>query len=105
MLRRRYKKRYVLVLSRMELEEISGKFRKKFSELFGEVLFERGKINFLKIGERCILISCRRGFEDKVLSTIACMEGLISLRTFGTIKKCRRVMREWSSKLWGMIEQ
>lgn len=103
MLKRRYKKRYILIFDMLKNKrDFQKEFEEKFEKIFGEVSFIESKINFLNLDNGFILISCARGFERKVVACLSVIRGLISVGTFGTIRRCRRVMKEWSSKLWDM---
>ncbi len=103
---RRIKRRYLLIYDLLnEKRDLEKEFLEKYLRIFGEVNLIRSEIKFLKLKNGFSLISFRKEFKDNVLACLSIVDGVVSLRICGTIRKGRKVMKEWSSKLWDMIGQ
>ncbi|GEM_PF-5246663 len=92
----RRSRRYILFF------DPEGKAKEKFinlvsimEKIFGTISFSETGFKKILIDDNFILIRCWKDKEDKIIISSAFLDLLFPIAITGTIKKARRVMREW----------
>jgi|RhiMetdeSRZDD1v2_1073273.scaffolds.fasta_scaffold710241_1 RNase P/RNase MRP subunit POP5 len=92
-LKRRYKRRYILVLCRSSSEELLSVTRGKAINMFGYVLAQKAFLKLIdKIGPDLHVIRCRSEFLGEVLCALTLMDtehSAVVLDISGTLRSLR----------------
>ena len=99
------KKRYILVYSKDEVNEIDllRTLRRKIIELFGAFGILRSSLRIFKIDANFFMIRTNHYFAGEVLFALALMDlqgkGFITLKTSGTMAKLKTFLIDFSLKI------
>ena len=97
-LKRRYKRRYIVVLCRSTSQDLSSATREKAISMFGHVITQKAFLKTMgKIGPDLHVIRCRSEYLGEILCTITLIEDKhadLVLYISGTLRTLRT--RIWS---------
>jgi RNase P/RNase MRP subunit POP5 len=92
-LKRRYKRRYILVLCSSSSEELLSITRSKATNMFGYILAQNAFLKLIdKIGPNLHVIQCRSEFLGEILSVLTLIDNehaAVVLDISGTLKSMR----------------